>query len=171
MKLLISSNNQDKIKEIRAIFKLPDVDLVTLDDITNAPFVIEDGNTLYDNAFKKASMLHKFSGIPTIADARSPNTVRSNLKSAVRRISINWKAFIDLDKIKLHKYFLKNGPPVFGRLPYFFIRTLRFTKKVFWKELSCRKDAVTGDLVTIPFSMSPTRAKPWPKVGCARSPG
>jgi len=68
MKLLISSNNRDKIKEIRSIFQLPNVELVTLESIPNAPEVVEDGNTLYENALKKASMLYEFSGLPTISD-------------------------------------------------------------------------------------------------------
>lgn len=67
-KILISSNNPDKIKEIRAIFRLPGVELLTLADFPDAPEVIEDGNTLYENALKKASMLNEFSGLPTIAD-------------------------------------------------------------------------------------------------------
>ena len=68
MKILISSNNQDKINEIRAIFQLPGVNLVTLDIFPDAPAVVEDGNTLYENALKKASMLYEFSGLPTISD-------------------------------------------------------------------------------------------------------
>ncbi|HDP67211.1 MAG TPA: RdgB/HAM1 family non-canonical purine NTP pyrophosphatase [Candidatus Marinimicrobia bacterium] len=68
MKLLISSNNQDKIKEIKSIFQLPGVELLTLADFPGAPDVVEDGNTLYENALKKASMLCEFSGLPTIAD-------------------------------------------------------------------------------------------------------
>jgi len=68
MKLLISSNNRDKIKEIRSIFQLPGVELVTLESIPNAPEIIEDGNTLYENALKKASMLYEFTGLPTISD-------------------------------------------------------------------------------------------------------
>lgn len=68
MKLLISSNNQDKIKEIRAIFRIPGVELCTLDSVPGAPEVVEDGNTLYDNALKKATMLSNFTGMPAIAD-------------------------------------------------------------------------------------------------------
>ncbi len=68
MKILIASNNQDKIKEIRKTFRLPDVELITLDQFPEASPVIEDGNTLYDNALKKASMLNKFTGLPTISD-------------------------------------------------------------------------------------------------------
>lgn len=66
--IVIASNNQDKIREIRQIFILPNVNLLTLDQFTNAPAVEEDGNTLFENAFKKASMLSKFTGLPTLAD-------------------------------------------------------------------------------------------------------
>jgi len=68
MKLLISSNNQDKIREIRSIFQLPGVELITLESFPDAPIVEEDGNTLLENALKKASMLSKFTGLPTISD-------------------------------------------------------------------------------------------------------
>jgi XTP/dITP diphosphohydrolase len=68
MDILISSNNKDKIKEIRKIFDNKDVNLLTLDQFPEAPEVIEDGNTLHDNAFKKAKLLFEFTGIPTIAD-------------------------------------------------------------------------------------------------------
>jgi XTP/dITP diphosphohydrolase len=68
MKILIASHNQDKVQEIRSIFKLPELELLTVADLADAPQVIEDGNTLFDNALKKASMLSEFSGLPTIAD-------------------------------------------------------------------------------------------------------
>jgi len=68
VKILISSNNRDKIREIRNIFELPRVQLITLDAYPGAPEVIEDGNTLYENALKKAMMLTEFTGLPTISD-------------------------------------------------------------------------------------------------------
>jgi XTP/dITP diphosphohydrolase len=68
VKILISSNNRDKIKEIRNIFQLPWVQLITLDAYPDAPEVIEDRNTLYENALKKAMMLAEFTGLPTISD-------------------------------------------------------------------------------------------------------
>ncbi|MCD6441665.1 MAG: RdgB/HAM1 family non-canonical purine NTP pyrophosphatase [Candidatus Marinimicrobia bacterium] len=68
MKILISSNNRDKIKEIRNIFQLPWVQLIALDAYLDAPEVIEDRNTLYENALKKAMMLAEFTGLPTISD-------------------------------------------------------------------------------------------------------
>jgi len=68
MDILISSNNKDKIKEIKKVFDNKDVNLLTLDKFPDAPEVIEDGNTLFDNAYKKAKLLFDFTGIPTIAD-------------------------------------------------------------------------------------------------------
>ncbi|RKY54102.1 MAG: non-canonical purine NTP pyrophosphatase, RdgB/HAM1 family [Candidatus Neomarinimicrobiota bacterium] len=68
MDILIASNNKDKIAEIRLIFQLPDVNLRTLDEFPGAPEVIEDGNSLYENALKKASVLAEFTGMPTISD-------------------------------------------------------------------------------------------------------
>jgi len=66
--ILIASQNQDKIAEIRTIFHLPGVVLRTLSEFPAAPKVTEDGNTLYENALKKARVLAEFSDLPTIAD-------------------------------------------------------------------------------------------------------
>ena len=71
MKILIASHNQDKVQEIRNIFKLPELQLMTVAELAGAPHIIEDGNTLFENALKKASMLSEFSGLPTIADDTS----------------------------------------------------------------------------------------------------
>ena len=68
MDILIASNNKDKIREIRSIFQLPGVNLLTLDEFPGAPEVIEDGNSLYENALKKASVLAEFTGLPAISD-------------------------------------------------------------------------------------------------------
>lgn len=68
MDILISSNNKDKIKEIKKIFDNPNVNLITLEKFPEIPEVEEDGNTLYENALKKAKVLFQCTGIPTIAD-------------------------------------------------------------------------------------------------------
>lgn len=68
MDILIASNNKDKIAEIRSIFQLPEVNLRTLDEFPGVPEVIEDGNSLYENALKKASVVAEFTGLPTISD-------------------------------------------------------------------------------------------------------
>lgn len=68
MKLLVASRNKHKLEEIRAIFNLPDILLVSANDIPGLPEVIEDGTSFQVNAIKKAVTLAMFSHIWTIAD-------------------------------------------------------------------------------------------------------
>lgn len=68
MKLLIASRNRHKIEEIRAIFQLPSVSLVGLDDFPGLPEVVEDGTTFHANAVKKAVLLAMAARRWTLAD-------------------------------------------------------------------------------------------------------
>jgi XTP/dITP diphosphohydrolase len=68
MNLLIATRNPGKLKEIRAIFDLPFVKLLSLDDVGEMPEVIEDRNTFEANAVKKAVTLALASGMWTLAD-------------------------------------------------------------------------------------------------------
>ncbi|MDO9543540.1 MAG: RdgB/HAM1 family non-canonical purine NTP pyrophosphatase [Kiritimatiellia bacterium] len=68
MNLLVASRNKHKLEEIRAIFNLPDIALVSADEIPNLPEVIEDGATFQVNAIKKAVTLAMFAHLWTIAD-------------------------------------------------------------------------------------------------------
>lgn len=68
MKLLIATRNPHKLEEIRAIFKLPCVELVSVEDIPGLPEVVEDRDTFEANAIKKAVTLALASGLWTMAD-------------------------------------------------------------------------------------------------------
>ena len=68
MKLLISSRNAHKIREIRDILGRPGLELLSVDDIPSLPDVDEDGDTFAANALKKARDLCRASGLWTIAD-------------------------------------------------------------------------------------------------------
>jgi len=68
MEILIASNNPDKIEEIRAIFHESDFRFRYPSEFEDLPTVIEDGNTLSDNALKKAKVLSEFCGLPAISD-------------------------------------------------------------------------------------------------------
>lgn len=64
---VLATHNRDKIKEFKA--KLGnEIDLKTLDDFPDMPDVVEDGETLPENARKKAVEIHAYTGLPTIAD-------------------------------------------------------------------------------------------------------
>lgn len=67
-KLLIATRNKDKIVEIKNLLSECRIRIFTLNDFPEAPVVNEDGNTLEENARKKAEVIGSFAGLPTIAD-------------------------------------------------------------------------------------------------------
>ena len=67
-KLLISTRNPHKLREIMAILDGAGVELVSLERFPDAPDVIEDRNTLEGNAAKKAEELYRLTGLPTMSD-------------------------------------------------------------------------------------------------------
>ena len=68
MKLLFATRNPDKLKEIRACFDLPHLDVISAIDRPDLPEVEEDGETLEANAIKKAATLATLSGLWALAD-------------------------------------------------------------------------------------------------------
>jgi len=68
MKLLVATGNAGKLKEIRALLDGCSIDIVGLNDLNNAPEVVEDGLTFTENACKKAREMAAFSGLLTLAD-------------------------------------------------------------------------------------------------------
>jgi len=69
MKLLIATHNQHKLEEIRQIFALPGLSIVSTADIANLPAdVLEDAETFEGNALKKARELGVASGLWALAD-------------------------------------------------------------------------------------------------------
>lgn len=67
-KLLIATNNKGKVKELQALLKNLNVQLVTPADINLTLDVIEDGNTYQENAGKKAIQFAQASGLISLAD-------------------------------------------------------------------------------------------------------
>ena len=64
--ILIATNNQGKVKEIKKILK--DYKLLTLKDVNCQIEVEEDGKTFEENAIKKAKEISKITNLPCIAD-------------------------------------------------------------------------------------------------------
>ncbi|MCK8825341.1 XTP/dITP diphosphatase [Fuchsiella alkaliacetigena] len=67
-KLLIATGNEDKVKEINELLAELEVEVITPAQIGGIPEVVEDGETLEENAVKKASEVHEATGLATIAD-------------------------------------------------------------------------------------------------------
>ncbi|HET7144564.1 MAG TPA: non-canonical purine NTP pyrophosphatase, partial [Anaerolineales bacterium] len=67
-KLLIATNNKDKVKELQGLLKDTGLELVTPADINLDLEVEEDGRTYAENAAKKAAAFAQASGLLSLAD-------------------------------------------------------------------------------------------------------
>lgn len=59
-KLVLASNNEKKIKEMKAILEGLDIEVKSLEDENIDIDVVEDGKTFEENAKKKAKEIHEF---------------------------------------------------------------------------------------------------------------
>lgn len=66
--LLLATGNAGKVAELKALLADLPIRLRTLDDVSGAPDVVEDRETLEGNARKKADVLSTFAGLPALAD-------------------------------------------------------------------------------------------------------
>ena len=66
--LVIATRNRHKTEEIRAILAGLPLTIKDLTDFPNCPEVEEDGDTLEENAYKKAYSAYRSTGLPAIAD-------------------------------------------------------------------------------------------------------
>jgi XTP/dITP diphosphohydrolase len=68
MNLILSTRNEHKVHEIRAILAIPGLVITALTGVPDAPEVEEDGETFEANAIKKARVLAQHTGMWTMAD-------------------------------------------------------------------------------------------------------
>lgn len=68
MKLVLATQNQDKVKELRAVLDALPIEILSASDFADAPDVIEDQPTLEGNALKKARALFAHTGLPSVSD-------------------------------------------------------------------------------------------------------
>jgi XTP/dITP diphosphohydrolase len=67
-KIMIASQNTHKIKELRALFLLHEVELISLKDVNDHEEITEDGQTFFENALKKAMHVAKKYNLPAMSD-------------------------------------------------------------------------------------------------------
>lgn len=68
MKLVLATNNQHKIREMKEILAGLDVEVLSKQDFDNFPDVEETGSTMEENAAIKAKAIYEFTGLPSLAD-------------------------------------------------------------------------------------------------------
>ncbi len=66
--LVIATRNPHKVEEFKSLFKGADLTLKDLRDFPGCPDVEEDGETLEENALKKARSAFACTGLPSISD-------------------------------------------------------------------------------------------------------
>ena len=67
--LIVASTNQGKIKEIRAMLKDIDIEVLAMNDVLDDDIEIEEnGTTFKENALIKASTIAKIVNKPVLAD-------------------------------------------------------------------------------------------------------
>lgn len=68
MKLILATRNVHKIGELSAMLSDLNVEILSFRDFPDLPEVVEDGETLEDNAIKKAREVSDATGLPALAD-------------------------------------------------------------------------------------------------------
>ena len=68
MKIVIATHNKDKFKELYHGLSSLDVDLLNLYDFPEIKEIVEDGDTLKENALIKARAVHRITSLPAISD-------------------------------------------------------------------------------------------------------
>jgi len=68
MKIVLATHNRDKCAEMAAILSDYPIDLLTLENFPEIDEIIEDGNTLEENALIKARTVYEMTNIPAWAD-------------------------------------------------------------------------------------------------------
>ncbi|MFC1475115.1 XTP/dITP diphosphatase [Candidatus Zixiibacteriota bacterium] len=68
MQLVLATNNEDKIKEMKNLLDDLPVTILTCNDFLEFPDVEETGSTLEENAILKAKTISEFCELPALAD-------------------------------------------------------------------------------------------------------
>jgi XTP/dITP diphosphohydrolase len=68
MKLVLATNNQDKVREITRLLEGLDIEILTSKDFDHFPEIEETGDTFEDNAILKAEGIYRATGLPSLAD-------------------------------------------------------------------------------------------------------
>lgn len=95
MKLLVATKNPGKAREIKE-FLGENFEVVTLEELSNAPDIEETGKTFEENAILKATKYFEWAGIPCVADDAGLEIDFLNSKPGV--LSRRWLGYEATDR-------------------------------------------------------------------------
>ncbi|OQX83000.1 non-canonical purine NTP pyrophosphatase [candidate division KSB1 bacterium 4484_87] len=68
MKLILATKNKDKVREMKELLRDLPLEILSAADFPELPDIEEDGDTLEQNAIKKAKTIYEITGIFSLAD-------------------------------------------------------------------------------------------------------
>ncbi len=68
MKLVLATRNQGKVRELERLLQDFDIEVLSMNEVKEVPEIIEDGNTFFENAMKKAKTVAEATGLMALAD-------------------------------------------------------------------------------------------------------
>lgn len=83
-KLILASRNRHKIEELKLFLSDLPFDVLSLEDLPNAPALVEDGATFQENALKKARAINAHTKLLTLADDSGLEVFYRNGRPGVR---------------------------------------------------------------------------------------
>ena len=66
--IILATHNKDKQAELNKAFNSKNINILSLEDFPQIGEIIEDGDTLKDNALIKAHTVYGITGLPSISD-------------------------------------------------------------------------------------------------------
>ncbi|MCF6092631.1 XTP/dITP diphosphatase [Microaerobacter geothermalis] len=66
--IILATGNKGKIREFTKMFSKLSIETIPLSSMENPPTIIEDGQTFFENAIKKAETISRTYGLPALAD-------------------------------------------------------------------------------------------------------
>ncbi len=68
MELILATRNQGKVAELKRLLKGLDIKVLSMNDVEELPEILEDGDTFFENAMKKARTVAEATGLMALAD-------------------------------------------------------------------------------------------------------
>ncbi|MEW6086735.1 MAG: XTP/dITP diphosphatase [bacterium] len=138
MDIVVATRNKGKLKEIKEILKGLDVNLLSLDDFSDLPDVVEDGLTFKNNALKKAKIISEITGFPVISDDSGLQIDVLNGQPGIHSARFSGDNAKDADNIKKVLDLIKDVPEQKRTARFKAVLCLYFSKrKVKFTEGTC----------------------------------
>ena len=144
MKLVLATQNQDKVREIKSFLSGLKIRILTLDNFKPTSKLKETGQTLEENALQKAEQVYRLTKLPSLADDSGLEVEYLKGKPGVRssRFAGEKATYLD-NNLKLLRL-LKNVPAQKRKARFRCVMALKLNEK----KTKLLKGKVSGSIAT-----------------------